>query len=259
MAEEGGSTGWDFLTLITGWNFYALPALLLATVLFVTIKNRRLGTADAAAIGLDGRRLVRVVALIQFVLGLHGAILLVQELLTMREMGVTESFANFVIEALSVIVYPLLARRVLAPLAADEVFRDRLVPVPLGHRRARRCSGICAIMWPSNSACGPTRSASKVMPFFLLFVMFLPRVRRVFARPESGKATEDGLEAGQAKPEPRPRWSWSLSDRTLVLYRRCLKPGRRYRRLDRTVGRGVEPNRGILTDRFKRCAIAEPR
>lgn len=206
MAEEGGSTGWDFLTLITGWNFFALPALLLATVLFVRIKNRRLGTADAAATGPDGRRLVRVVALIQLVLALHGAILLVQELLTMREMGVTESFANFVIEALSVIVYPLLAVgfwrrwRWARYFAIGWYLFLSVIAVLVVQWYLRYHVAVEPRLWPNQVA-------SKVMPFFLLFVMFLPRVRRVFARPESGKAAVDGLEAGQAKPEPRPRWS----------------------------------------------------
>jgi len=206
MAEEGGSTAWDFLTLITGWNLYALPAVLLAAVLFITLKNRRVGTADAAAIGLDGRRLVRVVALIQLVLGLHGAILLAQELLTMRVMGVTESFATFVIEALSVIVYPLLAIgfwrrwRWTRYFAIGWYVFLSVIAVLVAHWYWRYHVAVEPRSWPNHVA-------GKVMPFFLLFVMFLPRVRRAFARPESGKAAVDEPEAGQAKHEPRPRWS----------------------------------------------------
>ncbi len=206
MAEDGGSTGWDFLTLITGWNLYALPAVLLAAVLFIMVKNRRLGTADPAAIGLDGRRLVRVVTFIQLVLALHGAILLVQELLTMREMGVTESFANFIIESLSVIVYPILALGFWRRWRWARYFA-------IGWYLFLSVVAVIVVQWywryhvAVEPRSWPNQFASKVMPFFLLFVMFLPRVRRVFARPESGKAAAAGLEAGEAKPEQRLRWS----------------------------------------------------
>ena len=190
--------------------------------------------------------LVRIVALIHLSLGLHGAIRLVQELLTMRVMGVTESFANFVVELISVIVNPLLA---------------------IGFWRARPMARYWAIAWyvflsaiavfvahwywryhvPVEPRSWPNHLAGKVMPLFLLVVMFLPRVKRVFARRKSpalcivgrarhGRATPAPLGAG-----PLSRSSPAVSDRG------CLKPCRRYRGLDRTVGRGVETNRGILT------------
>ncbi len=109
MPEGDGSSAWDFLTIVTSWSLYGLPVLLLAIATFVLVKKRRLDRSNLADISLDGRRVVGIVALIHVVLGLHGAVLLVQELLTFRVMGVSESFVNLITETLAVIVNPLLA------------------------------------------------------------------------------------------------------------------------------------------------------
>ena len=75
------------------------------------------------------------------------------------------------------------------------------------------------------------------MPFFLLFVMFLPRVKRVFGRPKvkPAAATE------QVSNEPASPGNGALDQHfdlcTAMLDRGLLKPCRRYRRLGRTVDR----------------------
>ena len=153
MPEGNEAVEWDFLTFVTGWNLYALPVLLLVTGGFIFVKNRRWATSDARAIDFDSRRLVRIVALIHLSLGLHGIIRLVQELLTMRVMGVTESFANFIVEMLSAVVNPLLAIGFWRVTEDGSIWGNRLVclslcdcctgdPLVLALSRARRSQGV---------------------------------------------------------------------------------------------------------------------
>jgi hypothetical protein len=197
---------WDFLTLITGWNLYALPALLLVTGIVILVKNRRLRATDRAAIGLDGRRVVRMIALVHLGLGLHGAIRLAQEILTMRVMGVTESFANFVVETISVIVNPLLAaglwrRRPAARYSAIAWYLFLSV------------IGVLVIHWywryqvPVELRSWPNHLTGKVMPLFLLVLMFLPRVKQVFARQKTPTAPSNGCDTNGPAPELGARWS----------------------------------------------------
>ena len=109
MPEGDGLIAWDFRTALLWWNLFALPALLVVTAVFVAARNRRLERNNPAALDLDGRRLVKIAALIHLGISIQALVRLIQELLTMREMGVPESFANFVGQTLSVIVNPLLA------------------------------------------------------------------------------------------------------------------------------------------------------
>jgi hypothetical protein len=206
MPEGDGASLWDFLTLATLWSLYGLPLLLLATGAFILVKKRRLDRSNLAEVAGDGRRVVRIVALIHLGLGLHGAVLLVQELLKLRVMGVPESFATLVIETLAVIVNP---------------------PLALGLWLARRGARWSAIAWylflavlgvvvarwlwhygvAIEPRSWPNHLAGKLMPFFLLVVMFLPRVKRVFARPKKKTISEVALEAIEPGPEKMERWS----------------------------------------------------
>ena len=192
------------------------------------------------------------------VLGLHGAILLVQELLTMRVMGVTESFANFIIESLVGDRQSAAGSRVLARAGGG------LGISAIGWYLFLSAIGVIVVHWywryhvPVEPRSWPNHLAGKVMPFFLLVVMFLPRVRRAFARPKPERLrVERARGASEAEPEQTPRWSIVSLIALLFSDRRCLKPGRRYRGLDRPVGRGVESNRGILT-RAARLAELPP-
>jgi hypothetical protein len=206
MPEGGGSSVWDFLTLITLWSLYGLPVLLLAAGTFILVKKRRLERSKLLDIGLDERRVVRIVALIHLGLGLHGAILLVQELLTFRVMGVAESFANLIVESFSVIVNPplalglWLARPWARRLAIAWYAFLAVVGVMVAQWLWRYQVAIEPRTWPNHLA-------GKVMPFFLIVVMFLPRVKRVFARPKTLKAPEVEPGADELGPEPTGRWS----------------------------------------------------
>jgi hypothetical protein len=206
MPEGQEPVEWDFLTCITWWNLYALPALLLVTGVFIFVQNRRRKTTDPAAINFDARRVVRIVALIHLGLGFHGAIRLVQELLTLRMMGVTESFANFIVESLAVIVNPLLA---------------------IGLWLARPMARFSAIAWylflsaiavivthwywyyhvPVEPRTWPNHLAGKLMPLFLLVVMFLPRVKQVFARKKKALLPPNEIDSTEPAPALHGRWS----------------------------------------------------
>jgi hypothetical protein len=206
MPEGPASVAWDFLTFVTGWNLYALPVLLLGTGVFIFVKNRALPALNPDVVDLDGRRLVSILALIHLSVSLHGAIRLVQELLTMRVMGVTESFANFIVELVSVIVNPLLA---------------------IGFWRAGRVARYGAIAWyvflsviavlvarwywryhvPVEARTWPNHLAARVMPLFLLVVMFVPRVKQVFARGKSGLLPSDEHTADAPTLAQVRRWS----------------------------------------------------
>src|SRR5262245_7621972 len=89
---------WDFLSLVTGWNLYALPALLVLVAITVIIRHRNRPPAglmmqpgDLLETGVEGQAasiLARVgtlrhVALIHLGLAIRAGIGLVQELLTL--------------------------------------------------------------------------------------------------------------------------------------------------------------------------------
>ncbi len=208
MPEGDIPAAWDFRTLLAWWNLYALPALLLAAAVLVFVKNRRSSTNNITGIdiGLDGRRLVKIAALIHLGISVQALVRLTQELLTMGEMGVTESFANFVGQTLSVVINPLLA---------------------LGFWRSSRATRWAAIGWyallsvigvnitvfnfrfhvPVDPIWWADFFAGRLMPFVLLFVMFLPRVRRVFARRKPGQTAGTEPAATEPSPATSPRWS----------------------------------------------------
>ena len=206
MPEGQEAVAWDFLTFVTGWNLIALPALLLLTSAFILIKNRRLRTVDPASATLDGRRVVRIVALIHLVLGLHGVIRLVQEVLTMRVMGVTESFANFIVESLSVVVNPLLAIGfwLARPMARFSAMAWYLFLSIIA---------VLVVQWywryhvPAEPVTWPNHLSSKVMPLFLLVAMFLPRVKQVFATQKPGGRPPEERDASELAGGRSRRWS----------------------------------------------------
>ncbi len=186
MPGGDGPSGWDFLTLLTWWNLYTLPVLLLAVGVTVVLRNRRFERSSTGDAGLDGRRLVKIVALIHLGISVQAMVRLAQELLTMREMGVAESFANLIGQTISVVVNPLLA------LGFWRVWRwaRRLA---IGWYVLLSFIGVMVTVWrfrfqaPIDLTWWPDYFAGKLMPVFLLAVMFLPRVKRVFARPRNAR------------------------------------------------------------------------
>src|SRR5262249_31369850 len=123
-----------------------------------------------------------------------------------RIMGVTESFANFIVESLAVIVNPLLA---------------------IGFWRARPMARFWAMAWyvflsiiaalivqwywryhvPVQAVTWPNHLCSKVMPLFLLVTMFVPRVKQVFVRQKPGQRPPNKFESSELAAGRNPRWS----------------------------------------------------
>jgi hypothetical protein len=208
MSEGDGNSGWDFLTVVTWWNLYALPVLLLAASAFIAVRNRVVGRHESVEAVRDGRRLVAMVALIHLAVGGHAVLRLVQELLTMREMGISESFVNLIEESISTVENFLLA---LGLGFARPVARWWAIPWYL------LLSVIGAIvahwLWrysvPFDPATWPAQVASKLMPPFLLVVMFLPRVKAVFKHRKTQV---------QPKIEAAPSRRWSITSLFALLF-----------------------------------------
>ena len=189
MPDVGDATPFDFLTLVAWWNLYGLPALLVIVVAVVVVKVWR----HAAPSGMvDGALAVRRVGLIHYGLALRALIFLIQELLTMRTMGVAESFVILITSAIGVVINPLLGLGL------------RRRPPRIWTRRLAIAwySFLSAIaiyttywLWSFNPSIDPARWPDNLvwlgLPVFLLVVMLLSRTRRAFG-------------SGQQRPAPEP-------------------------------------------------------
>ena len=183
-----------------------------------SFKNRRLERQRTLAdVGLDGRRLVRIVALIHLGIALHAAMRLVQELLTMRVMGVPESFANLIGQSFSVIVNPLLALGLWLAWPSARWLAIGWYCVPVGDRRDRRRCGVGAIMWRSISTWWPDHlrrqgdavlSARRHVPASSE-TGFRPAEKRAGGRRRSRSANE---------PAPTPGRRWSIVSLIALLF-----------------------------------------
>ena len=125
MPDIDGASEWDFVTLVAWWNLYGLPLLLAAVAVIAVARNRYRTPLTSAA---DGARALSYCGYIHFALALRALIHLVQELLTLRVMGIPQSFpvVGLLSPAVSVLVDPLLG---------------------LGLLRRRRAARWCAIAW----------------------------------------------------------------------------------------------------------------
>ncbi len=212
MEVGGDAIEWDFLTLVTLWNLYGLPLLLAVVAIGVLIRRHLTSSATA---GLDGPRTVRLIALIQFALALRSWFQLTQELVTMRTMGVTESFASIITYTVGSFVNPLLALglRHRPPRgrrwAISWYAFWSLIAVKAMHWRWRFSVQIDPARWPDDLV-------GYGLPLLLLGVMLMPRIKRVFAaEPASPPAV--GSQPADADRVPaaiqnlstttRPRWT----------------------------------------------------
>ncbi len=208
------ATAWDFLTLVSWWNLCGLPLVLVGAAALVFVGPFSGGWRAKSDWRLDGMRIVRLVSFIHIGLALRASIALVQELLTLREMGVAESFPNLILAVLGVLVNP---------------------PLALGLWRRRPAAWWLAILWYAflsvvqvivirwlveyhvkfERIWWPSYAAGRVLPFCLLVVMFLPRTRRAFAtkaKPDATAAPREEAIAGLDSLTPQkgrsaPRWS----------------------------------------------------
>jgi len=195
MAAGADAIEWDFLTLVTLWNLYGLPVLLMVVTIAVVIRRR---SQSPAAAGLDGLRTVHVICFIHGGLALRSLVQLTQELLALRAMGIPESLATLIICVLAVLINPLLG-------------------VGLWHRRprARRwaiawyafLSAIAIYVtlwrWRYHAEVDPARwpddLAGSGLPLFLLVVMLLPRIQRVFTAKASSPQEVESEPSGRER------------------------------------------------------------
>jgi hypothetical protein len=206
MADLGDSVEWDFLTLVAWWNLCGLPLVLTGFALIAVARSWWTGRLTPA---VDGARAVTYIGCIHFALALRGLMQLVQELLTLRVMGIPQSFpvVGLFAPALAVLVDPL---------------------VGLGFWRHRPAARRWAIgwyvfwssialyvsywMWQNSvridPATWPDQVVSKVLALYLLAIMFVPRVRRVFMAKRVPHGERE--DAGQDPTNSSSGWAWPV-------------------------------------------------
>jgi hypothetical protein len=191
MPDGEDAIAWDFLTLVDAWNLYGLPVLLAIVVVVVLVRCR---SRSVRAAWRAGSRTVLLVGLIHVALACQALISLVQELLTLRVMGIPQSFVSPVGAVFSSLVNPILA---IGLLRHSRLVRRLAIAwyVLLSSLAALVAAWLIYYRVWVGLASWPDQLVAKVLPVLLLVVMFLPRIKRVF----------------QAHvPEEEPRDGWPL-------------------------------------------------
>jgi hypothetical protein len=212
--NEGNAIEWDFVTLVAWWNLYVLPALLVVAAIAILVRRH----ASAASIfGEEYTRSIRRIGLIHCVLALHSLISLVQQLLTIRTMGIPGSHVGLASSTISTLVNPALAFGLLRWRQTARMFAivwyvfQSLIAVVVVHWMYRYGVDVDPATWP-------VQFASKVMPFFLLLVMLLPRTKRLFAKDARSKhLSEPGEGEGSLLLDPAPA-GWPVVSVATVLF-----------------------------------------
>jgi hypothetical protein len=183
VANDGSPTEWDFVTLVAWWNLYGLPVLLVVIAITITIWRR---SGPTTTRWQDRSRAIRSIGLTHCALALHALISLGQELLTMRTMGIPASHVSLVGSSISTLVNPVLAFGLLRRSQAARRFA-------IGWYALLALIAVVVAAWMFrygvyvDPATWPVQLVSKVMPFCLLFVMFMPLTKRLFAKDERSK------------------------------------------------------------------------
>jgi hypothetical protein len=197
---------WNFRTLVDGWILYGLPVLLVVIAFAPLIR----GWSDHVSNpSLESSRTVRRIGLIHSALAVQALIFLVQQLLTIRTQGIPESHISLVVGLITAVVNPVLAVGLLrfSPMARR---------VALTWYALLSLLSIVTVAWlyyyrvAIDPVRWPEQVASKVMPLFLLVVMLLPRIKRVFATGPLNKpptAQPSDPEGAVAVAEPSIGWA----------------------------------------------------
>ena len=215
MPEPEDAIGWDFLTVIDGWILFGLPILLVVAAAAVLSRGRFDAHPSVSRVSL---RVTRRIGLIHFALAAQALIFLVQELLTMRTMGIPESHISLVIGSVTTVMNTALAIGVLrlSPMArrlalfwyALLSLISLLAMAWLYYYRV----GIDPMKWPEQAA-------SKILPLFLLAVMLLPRVKRVFAnQARVASATGEPSNRDGAGPLAEASLGWRIISLAALLF-----------------------------------------
>ncbi len=193
MPPEADASAWDFLSLAAWWNLYGLPAVLVAVAIGVVIRQRldrsaasTSGGTDASQARSSSSRLaaVRMIALIHLGLAIRAGVGLAQELLTLREQGIPQSFpvTGIIVPAIAVAVNLAIGHGLwrLRPWG-------RKLAIPWDALVAIITALVAAWQWKYRATARldqwPDYVASDVLPWFLLVVMLLPGTRLLFAEP----------------------------------------------------------------------------
>jgi hypothetical protein len=176
MPEIEDSIEWDFVTLVAWWNLYGLPVLLVVVAIAVLIRS---WSRPGKTAWRDDSLTVRRIGLIHCALAIQSLILLAQELLTMRTMGIPGSHIGLIGGVISTVVNPALVIGLLRrwPLTRRLAIAWYVI---------RSLLAILVIAWrwyyqvAFEPATWPELAVSRTMPLFLLVVMLLPRIKRVF-------------------------------------------------------------------------------
>jgi hypothetical protein len=177
VVNDGGRAEWDFVTLVAWWNLYGLPVVLVVVALAVVVRH---GSGRTASLWMDRSRSIRRIVLIHGALAIHSLVSLVQELLTLRTMGIPGSHVVLVGSAISTLVNPALALGLLR-------MRQTARRFAIGWYAILSVIAVVIVAWmyrygvDVDPATWPVQLVSKIMPFFLFLVMLLPLTKRLFA------------------------------------------------------------------------------
>jgi hypothetical protein len=214
VINDGDATGWDFVSLVAWWNLYVLPALLVVASIAILVRRH----AGAASIfGEEYTRSIRRIGLIHCVLALHSLISLVQELLTIRTMGIPGSNVGLVSSTISTLVNPALAFGLLRRRQTARRFA-------IGWYVFLSVIAVVVVHWmyhygvDVDPATWPVQLASKVMPFFLLLVMLLSRTKRLFAKDARSKHLSQPGEGEGSLPLDPAQAGWPVVSVLTVLF-----------------------------------------
>jgi hypothetical protein len=186
--NEGEATEWDVVTLVAWWNLYALPVVLVVAAIAILVRRRASARPNFSE---DLARSIRRIGLIHCVLALHSLIALVQEVLTIRIMGIPGSHVGLIGSTISTLVNPALALGLLG-------WRQTARRFAIGWYVFLSVIAVVVVHWmyrygvDVDPATWPVQLTSKVMPFFLLLVMLLPRTKRLFAQSKQLSQPADG-------------------------------------------------------------------
>ena len=147
------------------------------------------------AAALAYSRSIRRIGYIHCVLALDAFTFVVQELLTIRRMGIPESHVDLVGSAISTLVNAVLAVGLLRRSQAARRFAIGWYMILV-----LVAALVVGWMWrygvAIDPATWPTHFVSKVMPFVLLVIMFLPSTKRLFVSDaQSVRSTQHGDQA----------------------------------------------------------------
>jgi hypothetical protein len=212
--NEGDATEWDVVTLVAWWNLYALPVLLMVAAIAILVRRRAGARPNFSE---DFARSIRRIGLIHCVLALHSLVSLVQELLTIRTMGIPGSHVGLVSSAISTLVNPALAlgllrwRQTARRFAIGWYVFLSMIAVVVVHWMYRYGVDVDPATWP-------VQLASKVMPFFLLSIMLLPRTKSLFAKDARSKHLSQPGDGEGSPPRALAPTGWPVVSVLTLLF-----------------------------------------